>query len=1516
MTQPGVSLVSLRRNDAPGWGGMTSTTTADLGDRRWSLLDGCYISSDGVEIRDLPGWKCVYDFVGTGQRNLTSVALDGTQPGFLRTMIDGWNPVTTASGDYRISVADPAYKQLVYTTADYLHGFRRIKDRLVVWGEMGFRREPIKNAAGNAFVTIASWTSGTNTVTFNTAPLNNGERGEVSAIGGGPAIFTVTGFGAAWTVNQFAGFAFVLAGSENKRGVVTSNTATDLTVNTAGFNGLDAIADVGKGFSVYQGSPSTGSTAPFNSIRAGSVIWIGDVAASDAGAASLANRAHVVLGFVGSTATLTTTISASATASTPVEVARIMPDRVNFSDYPLDRYATGFSADKTSLGAWVSKQRPDVSNLRTECYALNVFNRQRDYGDTPYPGREHIEGTSNRFETDQFSRMQRSRRGQKSLPFRLNPDTAADRLILAAPGYGCVFQVPMVGTANPDYGSSDSALGITGLWANSLLDKPRTLGVPRGVMWADELRVSDRGGQHFYLTTDLDYCWGGFKTWTRNKLRSGATSYPATSFVVGGSGLLAEVVITDGNAFSAADYEFDDGARSGELEDDGTAEYNASIIRLALPTTGTPIDDFIDGFGDGFYSGQGGPAEATRLGGGQVRLDFREGFVSNDPNHTFGSIKLCAELIGGPTTCDVQILQPIEVDRVNNFVKWTIEGLLPADQMQVGGEIGNLIRIVVPLQDGSAPSAYGYRDPTYAYMPIIDNGVDWVKVPYFNHEQFFFQFRWSTAVGNRIPARPSIALPDERFGTYKFCVAYRDTATNEIGLLSEPLELEIKADDKRYTQGYGVRLFIAHPGYLMAESGALQVELYRTKRNGETFFFDSVVPMEEIAEPMSGTPLTAHPSSVFGLVGYPEHTGAIQFASYDVPYRSDEELEEFGDKYVPTIEGMPVGSVAARTIKGITLFGGHLGSSGDALDMVKGKLSIGYDTALEPNQKYQELDQVTVLGGGSAENSATTTKDGPWTCAQEYLPSGYAGIGAQYFVPASFPGLPCGYQILGVDLSHGNDSADDMQVQKLTISGSPLVAGSELADQDSKDAWLKFPAGFYNWSVLGQPGVIPAINIGFIDSDANEDIQAIGSWNGGAILCTRSNTFYQNWTDEPRSTPDVVSNEFGCIATNSMVEFDDGTAWLSDRGPVAMTANGVEWIGRDVEGFFSGVRPRYLRDSRGLMRHAWSCHDPERGLIYWGLYTEDNSNPLTITYGGSGVTPTSYTWTNASDELKSRWPCNEILVWSYRTRSFSRWRTPVGMGWMWMERDIDATGRRVIEFLGTDKRIYALDDLYADSNKDPLVLALSTAGSGLTLTRTTSTSEWGVDQTALGSGEKYVRVGMQAAVIRSGVTVYVGVVTAASASSLTVTLEPGRAGATPSWVAGDQLWIGVRRIIMESNWLAPKGTEEPTSLLATQVRYSLHGRNVRGDGALSVGKAIKVTTYSTKAPSGIDAQAITSVVHTTDRTEAGEWFPIGLSGTSNYVQKVPSRATGQTVKVRMEMVGAAQARISDVLLEV
>jgi hypothetical protein len=169
-----------------------------------------------------------------------------------------------------------------------------------------------------------------------------------------------------------------------------------------------------------------------------------------------------------------------------------------------------------------------------------------------------------------------------------------------------------------------------------------------------------------------------------------------------------------------------------------------------------------------------------------------------------------------------------------------------------------------------------------------------------------------------------------------------------------------------------------------------------------------------------------------------------------------------------------------------------------------------------------------------------------------------------------------------------------------------------------------------------------------------------------------------------------MSNEFGCVAANSMVEFDGGLAWLSERGPVALGA-GLQHVGADITEDFAGQSGRYARDSQGMMRHSWSVHDAARGLVMWGLLRSDADH--TIEYEGETIA-----LSDATDEQLSRFPCDEVLIWSYRANAFSHWKPPAGLEVLWMRPLRDSKGVVRTCFLAADNRIYAFDDAWSDTN--------------------------------------------------------------------------------------------------------------------------------------------------------------------------------------------------------------------------
>jgi len=114
-----------------------------------------------------------------------------------------------------------------------------------------------------------------------------------------------------------------------------------------------------------------------------------------------------------------------------------------------------------------------------------VANRQRDFGDAN-AGASAV-GYASKFteginvRTGGVTRGV-SRREQRELPYRIVPEPAGDRILIAAPGYNCMFQVPLMVPFNPaefpPTPDSDFSIGVP-WFGNDIYDKPRALGVPK-----------------------------------------------------------------------------------------------------------------------------------------------------------------------------------------------------------------------------------------------------------------------------------------------------------------------------------------------------------------------------------------------------------------------------------------------------------------------------------------------------------------------------------------------------------------------------------------------------------------------------------------------------------------------------------------------------------------------------------------------------------------------------------------------------------------------------------------------------------------------------------------------------------------------------------------------------------------------------------------------------------------------------------------------------------------------------
>ena len=391
--QPGASLVSMRSPE--GWGGISTGSKASSG--QFEVLENCYVSRNGDEIRSFPGFVCVVDPETNTRQYNHLTALGGAVQGYTSNHTDARRNVTAAntSGNaIQTSAAAATDVMTVWSFPQSVHFAEQSHGRWVLVGEIGHRLQPIYNAARSSFVHAvshqdSSWTPGKTRITLSTAP---------------------------------------------------DTTAT-----------------------------------LHNTIQVGKYVWLYGLSGSFA-ESTLNGQAFAVLNISGSSIDLD--VSSSGLVGVIVDTGHI-------AVYDL--------SDSVSLGSWQTASPGSVLiDPLEKVYPAHVANRQRDFGDA---SGVIIEGNSN---------TGLSRRQQKSLPYRLVPHIAGDRIVMASPGYGCAFQIPLM--LPMDFSESSAAAGVRWV-SNDIYDKPRCAGVPKAQQWSPNANtqiVGNFGG----LLVD-GYCWGG-----------------------------------------------------------------------------------------------------------------------------------------------------------------------------------------------------------------------------------------------------------------------------------------------------------------------------------------------------------------------------------------------------------------------------------------------------------------------------------------------------------------------------------------------------------------------------------------------------------------------------------------------------------------------------------------------------------------------------------------------------------------------------------------------------------------------------------------------------------------------------------------------------------------------------------------------------------------------------------------------------------------------------------------------
>lgn len=779
-------------------------------------------------------------------------------------------------------------------------------------------------------------------------------------------------------------------------------------------------------------------------------------------------------------------------------------------------------------------------------------------------------------------------------------------------------------------------------------------------------------------------------------------------------------------------------------------------------------------------------------------------------------------------------------------------------------------------------------------------------------------------------------------GTYRYAIAWYDAGTGEEGPASEIAEITVPAFSTADNVAYTIRLNFLHPGYHFGESLALRLNVYLSEPDGEALAFYGSYEIQDITRADS-----SDLSAVYGLeIATPRAPFAI-IRSMDLPLFGRSTDANAGDpssyldptRLAPQSAGMPRGAEACKYIRGVLFSGGSFGNAGRNGQLWRAAMSAQYNGSTD----FWGPDELLIRAHSAADAAVPTTNvlgldgtslDGTLGIAGRSFPDAYQGI---YVLESGL--LPSTNNRLLIDrvLNHRVVRLNELtaptaglmyQHHEILRADRAIYERSRYAgtSPDSvgygrtmQTVYYEMPQGQLQIGDPGAPNRATKAFIQLVDPNRGDDIKAIGHLGGSAIICTQKETYSYSWYRNPAGEePQLLSNEFGCIGSNTMVEFDGGLAWLSDRGPVAL-GQGLQHIGSNIAENFYGDDSRYFIDKRGMMRNAWGAHDAQRGLVMWGLTTRNST--ATITFEGSiysaGISGDQLT--ASEDGVQSRLPCDEILIWSYRSNAWSTWRPPEGLEVLWMRPLRDGQGVTRMCFLAADGRIYALDDEWSDANGVfGLRLSFETASRAddSTTLQFTGTNTFQDGDTSYGLKKNlslYLREGMLVEFLDD----YGNVVAETTIASITTTTESTLStielSAAQSWTEGQTVRIGGRQRATITTTYVGSETMDTMQVQGVQMRYALSG----------VGHAnARVKAFKSEQGVGEGDEARSVTFTSTDQWEAlgflkaGSTVPAEIERLGRRITFKRGQISGQEIAVQIELTGEAQVRIQDISLEV
>lgn len=505
--------------------------------------------------------------------------------------------------------------------------------------------------------------------------------------------------------------------------------------------------------------------------------------------------------------------------------------------------------------------------------------------------------------------------------------------------------------------------------------------------------------------------------------------------------------------------------------------------------------------------------------------------------------------------------------------------------------------------------------------------------------------------GWTVPPHFSAARTFDQNTTYYAAVAYMDPFTGEVGLASELRSVSLgilQGNQHLHVDCLSPRSALRECANLIpvafvsvgdTPAGLLPVR-------GLVLENDSVLAAEEgwtaIHDPRS----TVLEPDRINRFAFEVAAGRIQHRPWRIVVHSIANGEELtAPRRFPILEQMPVGASWVRVVRG------RMFSGGTAHDDVKMLAMRYYATGTLPGQSAQ-TKRYFIAFQNHWGKVVKKPRPSELLCDGYKLSSAYEGhfVAAHYdedtLVATHRPWLfqgRLGGQVN--DLQPGTMYQYPLTMDWFEVDENPFniaEGGLSATTETTYDQvfQLVMQPDLVQYSEEGFPGIVASNRLP-VDSLQGKRPTGMARIGDEVLVFTERSAHLFMWGLLPRrATSRVISNQYGCIASDSVIEADGMAAWCSEEGPVAYyMGQGLSWISRDIQDLWR----TFVSQTSGMRGEIQGIHDASRGLFIWQVTTEY------VDVDGTTIT---------DDDDKPKQRCNRYLVYTYGARCWSLVETP------------------------------------------------------------------------------------------------------------------------------------------------------------------------------------------------------------------------------------------------------------------